>query len=329
MRKLLLFPMLFSIIACSLFQSAPSVPTALPTPTKPAPTLQTLSTTVSDAPPVTATSLPATTQPTETPLPVPSPAPTEPPASASLENVTLTLPETGTVTLQNGIFSDGNATLSLIETMQAFENERAAALFSLSLGGSGNFVYLVAFQKENGDFLQQAPAVFIEDRPELHQLKIENEKILLDATLHGNLDPLCCPSEHTVLTFALTQWGLQLQKISTFTPEDIERRITITSPTEYSETLTDIEVTGFISLMPPDKTLQYRYVTAGELQILTEGSIPVTPKNPNNAAGEGVFAAVLPAPPVPVYANIQLQILEIDSPSTSPVAMDSVWISIQ
>ncbi len=264
------------------------------------------------------------------PTPAPSPSPTPVPSSAgeaSLRNLTVTLPDTGEITLQDGRFTAGDTHVTLLETAQG--EGLAAALLSVNLGGSGSFAYLVTFAPQGGTFAQQGEAVFIEDRPEIHNLAVREGHVLVDAALHWEDEPLCCPTKHVLLTFLPMEDGARLQRVSTFTPDGTERRIVLAAPANFAEVTAPVQVEGRVSVMPFENTLTYRWVTADGLDVLEEGGFMAQPDDPDVMGGSGTFSAALPLPAVPPYLDLQLQILDLSMRDGSALAMDSVWLTVK
>ncbi len=268
------------------------------------------------------------TEAAPTPAPPPSPTPVPSPAGeASLGSLTVTLPDTGEITLQDGRFTAGNTHVILLETAQG--DGLAAALLSVNLGGSGSFVYLAAFAPQGGTFVQQGEAVFIEDRPEIHSLTVQEGHILVDAALHWGDEPLCCPTKHALLTFLPTAEGTRLQRVSTFTPDGTERRIVLAAPANFAEVTAPVQVEGRVSVMPFENALTYRWVTADGLEVLEEGGFMAQPDDPDVMGGSGTFSAALPLPAVPPHLDLQLQILDLSMRDGSVLAMDSVWLTVK
>ncbi len=254
------------------------------------------------------------------------PAEPSPPLS-TLQNVRIELPDTGAVILQEGRFIAGETRVVLDEV--AAEGNLGAAVVYVNLGGSGNFAYLLTFAVQEGRFVQQGAAVFLEDRPEIRSLKVAEGRILVDATVHWADEPFCCPTKHVLLTFLPTEWGTLLERVSTFTPEGTERRIALSAPANFAEVVAPVQVAGRVSVMPFENTLTYRYATPDGLKVLEEGGFMAQPDDPDTMGGAGSFSVALPAPPVPPYADVQLQILEISMRDGSVLAMDSVWLTVK
>ncbi len=262
--------------------------------------------------------------PSPTPPPLPSPT-TEQPAEgvSALQNARVDLPETGAVRLREGRFSEGEVRLTLQEV--AVGGEMAAAVVSVNLGGSGNFAYLLHLENEGGQWKQRGAAYFIEDRPILHALTLEEGRIVLEVTLHWLDEPFCCPTKRARLVFEPVEGGLRLQRLSTFTAGGTEYALTLRSAEIVGEEGASVAVSGRVSVTPFEGMLTYRCLGEDGLTVLAEGGLMVTPDNPQVPGSPGAFEAVLPLPPLPPGAGFQLQIVDLSLRDDSPVAMDAVW----
>jgi len=78
----------------------------------------------------------------------------------------------------------------------------AAIMLSEGHGGTGAYVYVAAVTNWAGIPLHKA-SVLIDDRAIIESIRIENGLIIVDAIVHGDNDPGCCPSKHVTRTFRL------------------------------------------------------------------------------------------------------------------------------
>lgn len=81
-------------------------------------------------------------------------------------------------------------------------DDDAAIMFSEWYGGTGTNVYVAAVTNWAGIPLHKASAL-IDDRGIIQSIRIENGLIIVDAIVHGENDPGCCPSKHVTRTFRL------------------------------------------------------------------------------------------------------------------------------
>jgi len=77
-----------------------------------------------------------------------------------------------------------------------------AGLIAENYGGSGVFTFLALYREVNGT-LEFITSVFVDDRPKLDALQIEDREIFLDITTHNADDPFCCPTLHNTRRYRL------------------------------------------------------------------------------------------------------------------------------
>jgi heat shock protein HslJ len=85
----------------------------------------------------------------------------------------------------------------------------AVVLLVESSGGSGSFVYLAVLVNECGSPVNVATH-FLSDRARVQALAIADGIITVDMLAHGPDDPMCCPSQRVIETYAL-QWDALVQ----------------------------------------------------------------------------------------------------------------------
>jgi len=165
------------------------------------------------------------------------------PASASslsmeaLKNATYPsqLEEGSTITLTNGRyegepFVEGGASRPVVILVEpvAFGDldgdgvEDAAVILAANAGGSGTFISLEAVRNEGGEPVHLANYL-LGDRVQIESLatvspvgsnhRVEGGQILLEMITHGPSDPMCCPTQQVVQTYALR--GDELVQTST------------------------------------------------------------------------------------------------------------------
>jgi hypothetical protein len=78
----------------------------------------------------------------------------------------------------------------------------AAAILRSSGGGSGTFYELHLMVERNGQ-PHDVAWTQLGDRVEINSLTIEENEIVVDMVAHGPDDPLCCPTQQVVQTYAL------------------------------------------------------------------------------------------------------------------------------
>ncbi len=264
----------------------------------------------------------ATPLPTETAPPSPALPPLD---EAALANATVTLPETGPVTLTDGLWTEGDRRVRLLRwapgQLSGGEPGAVAAL-SLNLGGSGNFVYLAAFANRDGKASQLGEALPLEDRADLEHLSIQNARVMLTAWLHWGDDPSCCPGKHVRLTYRTDETGLWLETLSAETGEDVWREISLSDAEAEADAL---HLRGQVRVVPFENTLVYRWRTA-DGALWAEGSFMVQPDNAETMGGPGSFDIRLPWPDVPAGRALWLEILEPSMRDGSPLALYAIRV---
>ncbi len=116
----------------------------------------------------------------------------------------------GTATLQDGTYSEsaapGSATKTTVSITEhvAYGNmndqQSAAVILVTDPGGSGTFYDLHLMIAPEGQATNPATA-FLGDRLQINDLKIENNRIVVDMVQAGPDDPLCCPTQQVIKTF--------------------------------------------------------------------------------------------------------------------------------
>ena len=147
----------------------------------------------------------------------------EPAATATSEPVALTqetlanmtyrseFTQSGNAPLENGEYSEpaapGSATqtrVMLTEHAAFGELEgqaAAAAILVTDPGGSGTFYTLHAVITQDGQPVDLAMTT-LGDRAQINSLAFQGEQIVVDMVTHGPDDPLCCPTQQVVNTYA-------------------------------------------------------------------------------------------------------------------------------
>ena len=196
--------------------------------------------------------------------------------------------------------------------------DEAAVLLSENYGGSGVFVSLIAFQK-NGDSLEQSPAILIDDRPVLNSLGIVDGKVILDAVIHGENDPMVSPSLGVVETYQLYGDALVLTGLSE-TISGTEQKIVLEQPMENSSVSGEVAIKGSMPVAPFENSLRYRFYDSSN-NVINEGSFMVS------AADIGQPATIdqsLTLPAVASGSKMRLEVAYLSAKDGSPVCMASV-----
>lgn len=276
----------------------------------------------------------------ETPLPSPSATPTAAPDYVKLiRNAEYQLGLTDAlrvVQFTDGIYRQGTAGevdyvyAGVTDFVAAGDlngdgSEEVATLVAENYGGSGTFVFLAIYGKTNGRLIFQT-STFVDDRPLLNTLTIENGEIFLDSVTHDSDDPFCCPTLGTNRHYRLTAAGqLEMTDYATFTPDDRPRAITIDFPENGAEVFSNVQVRGHVTIAPFENNLVYRIYSTGDVE-LAAGSITVTA---DELGGPGTFDSIIALGNILSGAVIRIEIQDVSAEDSSLFAMDSVELVVK
>jgi hypothetical protein len=199
-----------------------------------------------------------------------------------------------------------------------------AAIISENYGGTGVFTFLALYLNQNAQpvFLT---SVFIDDRPAIEGLGIENGEVFLSATTHDADDPFCCPTLRTERHYRLINNQLEMTDYVTFTPDGRPRTIAIESPENGGEVFSSVQVRGTVAIAPFENTLTYRIYDVGGVELAV-GAIAVTAAD---FGAPGVFDEVISLGNILSGAAIRIEVQDISAADGSLFAMDSVELVVK
>jgi hypothetical protein len=129
--------------------------------------------------------------------------------------------QSGVAPLANGEYREQSAPGSATETVvqlagdvaygQLNGQDAAAVILVTDPGGSGTF-YDLAVVVEQEDAPVNLDTAFLGDRVQINSLSIAGNEIVVDMITHAPDDPMCCPTQKIVQTYALE--GEELIQIS-------------------------------------------------------------------------------------------------------------------
>lgn len=208
--------------------------------------------------------------------------------------------------------------------LNADGTDEVAALVSENYGGTGVFVFLAVYADVNGTLTFQTSR-FVDDRPQLNALSLENGEIFLDAVIHGPDEPMCCPTLRTTRHFRLVDNQLEMSDFVTFTPDGKARTITIESPVEGSEVFSSVPIKGRVAVAPFENNLAYRIYDVSGIELAAG---PITVMAPELGA-PGAFEDTIPLGNILSGAVIRLEVQDLSAADGSLLAMDSVELVVK
>lgn len=200
----------------------------------------------------------------------------------------------------------------------------AAALVSEYHGGSGVFVFLAVFSEEN-DRAAFDTSVFVDDRPKIGGINIENNEIRLLATVHRLDEAMCCPTLETVRHYRLINNQLDMTDFATLTADGRPRVINIESPPDGMAVSGSVQVKGNVAVAPFENNLNYVIKDAGKVE-LSRGAVTVAA---SELGGPGTFDVTIPLSDILSGAVISIEIQDLSPADGSLLGMDSVRLVVK
>lgn len=200
----------------------------------------------------------------------------------------------------------------------------AAAIVSEYYGGSGVFVFLAAYEEQKDQAVFNT-SVFIDDRPKIEGLRIDNNEIRLIATVHRLDEAMCCPTLETVRHYRLDN-QLDMSDYATLTPDGRPRTITIESPPDGMAVSGSIQVQGRVAVAPFENNLIYSVKDGGDVE-LSRGAVTVSA---DGLGGPGTFDVTIPmSDTLWPGAVITVEIQDVSPADGQLLGMDSVRLVVK
>jgi hypothetical protein len=203
------------------------------------------------------------------------------------------------------------------------ENE-AVAVVAENYGGSGTFVFLAVYQYLNNEAVFLS-SIFLDDRPLINALAVEDGEIFVDAVVHNADDPMCCPTLATTRHFRLNGVNLILTNFTTLTPASELRQITIEAPVDSAQVSGIIRLLGNISIAPFENNLVYRVYDLGGVE-LSAGPITVESAGPG-APGE--FEKAVDLGDILTDTTVRIAVEDRSAADDSLLALDSIFLQVR
>jgi hypothetical protein len=203
------------------------------------------------------------------------------------------------------------------------ENE-AVAIVAENYGGSGTFVFLAVYQYLNDEAVFRT-SIFLDDRPLINHLAVENGEIFVDAVVHEKDDPMCCPTLATTRNYLLNGVNLILTSYSTKTPAGEPREIKIEAPVESAQVSGIIRLLGNVTVAPFENNLVYRVYDLGGVEL---SAGPVTVETTGLGA-PGTFEKAINLGNIITNTTVRIAVEDINVADGSLFAMDSVLLKVR
>jgi hypothetical protein len=240
-----------------------------------------------------------------------------------------------TVPLQDGQYEEGNPGgtdfVSVFVTdfiargdLNGDGENEAVAIVAENYGGSGTFVFLAVYQYLNDEAVFLT-SIFLDDRPLINDLAVENGEIFVDATVHNADDPMCCPTLKTTRHYLLNGINLILTDFSSQTPAGELRQITIEAPVDTAQVSGIIRLLGNITVAPFENNLVYRVYDLGGVE-LSAGPIPVETSAPGTP---GEFEKAVDLGNILTNTTVRVAVEDRSAADDSLLAMDSIFLQVR
>lgn len=203
------------------------------------------------------------------------------------------------------------------------ENE-AVAIVAENYGGSGTFVFLAVYQYLN-DKAVFLTSIFLDDRPIINHLEVEDGEIFVDTIIHNQDDPMCCPTLATTRRYLLNGINLILTSYSTETSTGEPRAITIQAPVEGAQVSGIVRLLGTVTIAPFENNLVYRIFDLGGVEL---SAGPITVEAPDLGA-LGTFEKAIDLGNIITNTTIRIQVEDRNAADGSLFAMDSIILQVR
>jgi hypothetical protein len=202
--------------------------------------------------------------------------------------------------------------------------EDAAVVLGVNTGGTGVFTSIAAVLNLGGAPVHAA-SVYIDDRPIIGDLMtIVSGEIIAQATIHGENDPMCCPSLPVELGYRLYNANQLVQTRRATWSGGSQRAINITSPTDLAEVSYPFDVSGGVTVGPFENTLAY-FVYNADNAMVTNG--PVMTDSPD-AGLPGNFSLPVNLDMAGVFGMVRVEFAELSMKDGSVITLDSVLVNV-
>ena len=168
-------------------------------------------------------------------------------------------------------------------------------------------------------------SVFLDDRPLINDLAVEEDRIYVNAVIHNRDDPMCCPSLVTTRRYLLNGINLILTDYMTKTPAGNPRAITIEAPVDGTQVSGIVRVKGSITISPFENNLIYRIYDLGGVEL---SAGPVNVDAPI-IGGPGTFEKAVDLGNIITNTTVRIIIEDLNVANGSLFAMDSAILQVR
>jgi hypothetical protein len=203
------------------------------------------------------------------------------------------------------------------------ENEAVAAVAE-NYGDAGTFVFLAVYQYMNDEAVFLA-SIFLDDRPLINALAVEDGEIFVDAVIHNPDDPMCCPTLATTRHYLLNGVNLILTDYNTLTPAGQLRQITIEAPVDTAQVSGIIRLLGSVTVSPFENNLVYRVYDLGGVELSVG---PITVETIGLGA-PGEFEKAVDLGNILTDTTVRVVVEDRSAADDSLLAMDSIFLQVR
>lgn len=239
-----------------------------------------------------------------------------------------------TVQLKDGQYQEGNSgdtdylSVSVTDFIARGDltgdgEDEAVAIVAENYGGSGTFVFLAVY-RYSSDEAVYLTSIFLDDRPMINAVAVEDGEIFVDAVIHAADDPMCCPTLATIRHYLLDGVNLIMTDFSTLTPGGEPRRITIEAPVDGAQISGIIRLLGNITIAPFENNLVYRVYDLGGVE-LSAGPISV---ESSGLGAPGTFEKAIDLGNILTDTTVRIAVEDRNAADGSLFAMDSVFLQV-
>jgi hypothetical protein len=200
----------------------------------------------------------------------------------------------------------------------------AAIILVESGGGSGEFESVVAVLDADGA-PSQAGQAQLGDRVRINSMTIVSGTIALDTHVQGPNDPMCCPSQPETQSYRMVGNALWLTRLTSRTPDNQDRSITIKAPADGASVTNPFTVNGSVTIAPFENTLAYRLFLPDGTKV-NESTLLVD--SGGIAGGPGTFSQPFNLSNAGILGPVILQFLNLSAADGTTLALGSVVLTV-